>query len=142
MLIAALLTIAGVLVVGVAASYFYALHVGKRVTGTVTQKIVEGSVSGPNRANTRKYRAVIHYQIGERDYRLETRVATAGILPAYEKGQFVTIVYRPQHPGKGLLFTKVELFKWGVLFVVGLALLGVAGLLFLVQAGVISHQTF
>ena len=56
-----------------------------------------------------------------RAFRRLRQKAQTGILPAYEEGQSVLVRYPAGKPGRGVLVSGVELFKWSTLAAFGIA---------------------
>ncbi len=113
------LAFAGSIFLLVALHYFLIVVRGIEARGKVVARIVGGGSGGPNRGRVENYRAVVEYEAGGRAHRLETRVATAGILPAYEVGQSVVVRHPAGRSNRGVLVSGVEFFKWSILAALG-----------------------
>jgi hypothetical protein len=115
------LALAGSILLFVALRYFLIALRGIKASGKIAVRIVERSSGGPNKGRVEKYRAVVEYEALGRTHRIETQVATVGILPAYSEGRSVVVRYPEGKPNRGVLVSGVEFLKWSILAAFGAA---------------------
>ncbi|RYU81825.1 DUF3592 domain-containing protein [Hymenobacter persicinus] len=86
------------------------LRVGERVEGTVIRLEAD-----ENDLETQRYYPVVRFHTS-RGVWLEARYTHGPEVPAYVKGQTVTVLYDPDHPTRFVLgATPVSTWEWGML---------------------------